>query len=438
MTHIIAITEGVSLDLLKASINNYDLPWWKKNIRENVIVDMDCGPVPYEPSHLASAFTGTTPGHHGCYSYWDARPSNETPSILMNNDVRSPRIWEWDSTEKIDFAVVNIALTHPPKKIHGSLISYPMNQSLHVTYPRELQLALSKKEIRCAQDVSAFYQGEARNELSEKIFMIAENQFNAAYELGKSADILIVNLTIADRFSHFFWDEVMPNQQTDYTPYIIQAYQFLDQALQKLEGLQGANDSMLVFSEIGFGPIKSFVSIDKLLQKNNLQQADENIINYKHSIACESVQGSHGINILTENLCCDRDSDQYDRYVSETISCLLNLKHEDLEPVVKNAWHANDIYPGPYSQLAPDIIIEPFDKSRPPLGDFRWANHVNRHLQTGWHRDEGFCFLKSTVEKFDSEKTQIPIKPESIAPTIAAILNIKTPDSVIADSLLKE
>ena len=49
------------------------------------------------------------------------------------------------------------------------MVSYPMQQTLHATYPRNLQLNLAKKGIRYAHDVSAFYKGEPLDQFAEEI-----------------------------------------------------------------------------------------------------------------------------------------------------------------------------------------------------------------------------------------------------------------------------
>ncbi|MGJ3560839.1 hypothetical protein ACR6C2_30120 [Streptomyces sp. INA 01156] len=48
------------------------------------------------------------------------------------------------------------------------------------------------------------------------------------------------------------------------------------------------------------------------------------------------------------------------------------------------------MYPGTATAGAPDLIMEPADWRYLPLGDPRWATHVHRTWQSGWHRRESF------------------------------------------------
>ena len=420
MTHIIAIIEGVESTVLANHLDN--LPWFNQMInKEGYYFPLECGPVPYEIPNLTTAMTGVGPGSHGCYSYWEIHDIiSDKPRVLESFDVKYPRIWEWESLRDIKWSVVNMQLTHPPRPLRGYSLSYLMQQSLRASYPVYLQREMSKKGIRYAHDVSAFYRGEAPEEFAEKILTIATLQLEAAYFLAKESDVLIVNLTIADRLSHFLWAELNQKETLGRKPYVLQAYNFLDNALKKLQSLLNNKEFMLVFSEIGFGPLKEFVSIDHYLQTGGLQTVDsEGRVDNRNSVACEAVQGSHGINLTNPSI------SHYDRLVEDVCAYLMSLKFEDNTPILASAKPREKVYQGPWMHLAPDIIINPYDLERPPLGDPRWARHVNRHLQTGWHRPEGFGILLGADILPGREKH--PLSLTCIAPTIAYLLGAKAP-----------
>lgn len=428
MRCIIAVVEGVEKSLLLNEVKLGNLPWWKQAIEQGSFFPLDCGPVPYEPSNLATAFSGVGPGYHGCYSYWDIHTRKGQPRVLTSYDVKAPRVWEWPELQGLKFAVVNVQLTHPPQPLDGFLISYPMQQTLHATYPKELQIQLARKGIRYAHDVTAFYTGEPLDEFAKEINRVARFQFDAICELAKRSDVLIANLTIADRLSHFLWSEI-EDDNTDRIPHIIESYRFLDRSLKELEALIDDNGAMIIFSEIGFGTITEFVSVDNFLQDIGLQILDDNgMVDSSKSLAKEAVQGSHGINILSEN-----GESGYYQVLEEVRAALLELRFSDGKPVVSSALPREEVYHGPCANLAPDIIISPGDLARPPMGDPYWAQHVHRHFQTGWHRDTGFCLItgkNSNQSKIESAQL------EAIAPTIASILDRNIPENCLIPSLL--
>ena len=406
----VIIVEGVNKDLLEKEIQKGALPWWGEAVKKHPLLDMDCGPVPYEPSNLATAFTGVNPGNHGCYSYWATEINGAPPRVLTSADVKQPFCWTWPELEDQRFVVANVQLTFPPEPVNGKLISYLMNHSLNYTYPKDVKFELQKKGLRYAHDVSAFYKGEPLDVFAKEIKRVAKFQFDAIHTLAQDCDILVANLTIADRLSHFLWSEIESYDRHNSVPHILESYKFLDVCLAKLSDLLDPDGSMIIFTEIGFGPIKSFTSINQYLRDGGLLKGNGNgAHDFSKSMACESVQGTHGINIL------DTGSAYHSR-IEEVGQFLKELTFDDGVPVVSKVTHREELYHGPWSHLAPDLIITPGDLSRPPLGDEYWANHVNRHYQTGWHRNEGFCQVIGKPLAITSETT-VPMT--AITPTIA-------------------
>lgn len=436
MTSIVAVVEGLNINLLKSYLPKIELPWWSKTLSKYNCYQVNCGPVPYEPTNLSTAFTGTTPGHHGVSSFWEIHSNNSLPRILTSSDVLVPQIWHWPSFKHIRAAVINTPITHPPSPLSGMMVSYPMQQTLHATYPRKLQFELNEKDLKCAHDVSAFYKGEPVEKFYQSIYNIANAQLQTTLELAKSSDIVFVNLTIADRLSHFFWSE-LSSASTSNEPSIIKAYRFLDKALFQLEALLNDNDFMMVFSEIGFGPIDGFVSIDHYLQAIGLQELNiDGSVDHTKSHAMEAVQGSHGINIVLneKNLFHRRSNPDYRHKLNVTKNALLSMRFGDGNPIISRVFEAEELYDGPYTALMPDLIIQPANPARPPLGDPRWAKHVNRHLQTGWHRDDGFFVLLGN-RAIKSQHAK-PIDLENIAPTIADLMRCDIPSSCIGKSMM--
>jgi predicted AlkP superfamily phosphohydrolase/phosphomutase len=418
MKAVVVVAQGAELGVLQA-IAPFSLPWWSRAFSEGLLWPMDCGPAPYEPSNLTSAFTGVGRGRHGCFSYWRIRgDGGDPPALLESQDVLAPRLWNWDTVGDLRFGVVNVQLTYPPEPISGFMFSYLMNQTLRFTYPRRLAHDLSSRGIRYGHDVSAFYQGEPAPAFFDKVVRIAEYQLEAALALASSVDILVINMTLLDRLSHFLWDaQICTRGRTD--SYLLKGYRFIDRALRRLDDVcEGA--PLAVFSEIGFGALDRFVSLDRALEAGGLLRIREDgDIDETRSLARESVQGSHGILLLGRA--------SADPVAAEEVrQCLLEAR-EDNVPLVKTVSSRESVYSGQHLRLAPDLVIEPWDSSRPPMGDPRWARRVNRHLQNGWHRDHGFLITLRANELIHAGAM---IRPESIAATVAALVNRDAPHGI--------
>ena len=413
MKTLVIIVEGMDSVVMHEEIEKGHLPWFAGQIERQNYRPLNCGPVPYEPTNLATAFAGVNPGQHGCFSYWASHAGAEMPKILTSDDVKAKRIWEWDEIADLAINVVNVQLTHPPKPVNGKMISYLMNNSLNASYPRNLLYKMSKDGIRYAHDVSLFYQGEPFEDFGKMAFQIAGYQLQSAIELSKETDILIVNLTLIDRVSHFLWYEMQKDDPAN-RPFVLAAYDFVDDACRRLQALGAENT--LVFSEIGFGELTHFVSINDYLEKAGLLTKDsDGQIDLEKSIAMETAQGTHGVMLLADLY---NEGKASSSQIAEVTSCLTEALFDDGTPVLSTVRHRDEVYRGDHVTLAATLIVEPKDPKRPPLGDLRWAEHVRRNSQSGWHRTSGLVVLDG-CEQISSDTHMAEL--EQIAPTISRL-----------------
>lgn len=429
MKALIIIAEGMDPIVAEREIEKGNLPWFARQKARSNYRRLNCGPVPYEPSNLASAFSGVNPGSHGCFSYWSIHCGKERPRVLDANDVKVPRVWEWPELKGCRFNVVNVQLTHPPKPLCGKMISYLMHNTLNASFPRDLLYELGKSGIRYAHDVSLFYQGEPFQEFAANAWRIADYQMQTAMALAKDTDVLIVNLTLADRLSHFLWYEMKENQEKGARPHILAAYDFIDCACSQLQAL-GA-DNTLVFSEMGFGELTHFVSINRYLQEAGLQVVDsDGTIDMEKSVAMETVQGSHGVMLLRDMFNTGKASQTE---LNDVTACLQEARFDDGGRVLRNVRPRAEVYQGDYVHLAPSLILCPEDEKRPPLGDPRWAAHVRRTSQSAWHRDQGFLVFDGNAPLHAATD---PVALQQIAPTIAKVLNRSPSPQCEMDALI--
>ncbi len=131
------------------------------------------------------------------------------------------------------------------------------------------------------------------------LFAVESRRVKVAVKLLAEVDVLITNFTLADRVSHFYWQEL-----DDESPFakeetaIFKAYQLLDKTVGSVKQKLPHDSHLLIFSKIGFGPLLEYVRInDYLKDAAFLAYTDQGSIRWQKTVAFEAVQGSHGINI---------------------------------------------------------------------------------------------------------------------------------------------
>lgn len=395
--------------------------------------------VPYEVPGLFTALTGFRSADHGCFSYWHARNCGYRPRIITSKDLIKPFIWQRRELQGEKFALINLFGSHPPVPLHGQMITYPMMPTMRACSPDDLLWKLLQKGIRYNHDIYAWYRGQPREEFIKTVFDIEEARCAAAAELlREDTDVLIVNLTIADRFSHFYWQELKEGSRyKDNETAVFQAYHFLDSAINRLLDQIGSSANILVFSEIGFGPLLKYISVNEYLSQGGfLAQGADKQIEWEVTKAFESVQGTHGINInatsFFERGCVtERDVAAVARDVRDYLKELIN-PYTGLR-FFREVFLKKEVYDGEALDKSPDLILEPADPRYLPLGDPYWARYVNRNLQSGWHRSDGFLLAKGPRIASGGEDLQADL--EDIAPTILNILMRDIPHEFIGSPL---
>lgn len=395
---IVVITEGASWQLLEQYRQAGQLPGFDALFSQGTAGPLRSELVPYEVPGLTSAFTGRSPADHGWLSYWVAQTEGEQPQVLRPEQLKVPHIWRRAECERLKFGIINVFGTHPAEPLNGYVITYPMAQTVRASHPPSLLHELSKSGVSYAHDVSIWYAGQPREEFLTRVLEADRQRGLAAQELwARAVDVLIVNLTAIDRVCHFYYQELEPGSPiaADKTaPFL--AFATADRILQQL--LQHVDDStaLLAFSEIGFGPLRAFVSVNKALERaGHLKFRDSACtqVDRAHSAAFEAAQGTHGvlINVAGRQAHGVVEAQDYKRVRAEVRACLCATHNPYTGlPLFRQVYEREELYQGAAVLHAPDLIVEPADERYQPLGDPFWATHVNRHLQSGWHRRDSY------------------------------------------------
>lgn len=357
--------------------------------------------VPYEPPGLISAFTGHTPDEHGCFSYWDAHSYDYEPEILDSSSPRHAFLWHRPELADLTTAVVNVFGTHPVRPANGTCVSYPMRRTLHACHPRSLPVDLAKGGIHLVHDATLWFSGQRKDDFVPRVLDADRQRAAAALRLfdgrqgGDAPDLLVLNLTAIDRLSHFYWQELEPGSPVpDEDQAVRQAYVLADEILGTFLDRADDHTEVLAFSEIGFGPLRAYCSVnDVLADAGLLARTDDGRTRWDATTAFEAVQGTMGVNLNLAGryrhgtVPADRRAATLERVRDALLAHVNPLTGTEM---FADVLRREDVHGGPAAGNAPDLILVPADWRYQPLGDALWAGAVNRTLQSGWHRRESY------------------------------------------------
>lgn len=404
MKLIICLFEGISYPLINEYLENGLLPNFKTLCSNGYCGKLECAPIPYEASGITTSFSGVDVNHHGIISYWNPKSKNYIPTQWKSSDISDLMFWNKEPFNNLRYSLINLFGTQPTYKINGSMLSYSMDKNLRYSYPKELLLSLNKRGLPYVQDTCAFFTKKTvKSDFCRDVLSIDMLRKNVFFDLpNDDIDISVINFTAIDRLSHFCFDEI-DNVKLE-NSLLYKAYEQCDKILGEIINLSiRLKSEIIVFSEIGFGHLKKFVSINDFLMQNDLLRKDTETQKtiFNKTIAFESVQGSHGININSKKHFVDGiiEDNEYENVLSQVIDKLICMPNPyNQNPMFKKVIRGTEFS---HSDLVPDIIVEPYNWEYLPYGDPYWADHVSRHCQTGWHRRESFWGYLGTADKPD-------------------------------------
>lgn len=430
---LVLVTEGVSPELVSRWGPEL-LPHFHLLINKGASGVLSADQVPYEPPGLISAFSGYAPGCHGWYSYWTVHDYDHQPQVLTSSMARRVPLWHRPELAKYRFAVINIFGTHPPQSMNGFTVTYPTSNTTHACYPAQLHYTLSRSGVRLINDVSVWFSGQPRKAFLGPVLAADRARADLALCLLDKVDVVVVNFTAIDRLSHVYWQEIEPSSPVPLEDAaVFHAYRACDEVLGQLLDRVDDRTSLLAFSEIGFGPLRAYCSLNEVLREAGFLKEDAATRrpNWSATRAFESVQGTNGINVNLRGRYADAVISPADyQAVRADVAALLREHVNPLTglPMFTDIMFREDVYAGSAVVDAVDLITVPADERYLPYGDPYWSDHLRRSLQSGWHRRSSYW--AGVGSAFVARRQERVAQPIDVASTVFAMLDLPIPNDL--------
>jgi predicted AlkP superfamily phosphohydrolase/phosphomutase len=293
---------------------------------------------------------------------------------------------------------------------------------------------------------------------------------------------------------HYFWKDMIDNNK--YKDVIKTAYKSLDSAINRLCDASGKNTTVFLISECGAGPLTSGIQINTWLQKEgflnfknsngtsikqkthsarnflmrskiadfrkNVQGyipkslfyfANKNMhwlkswiqtylagsdINWNKTFAfSRGKEGDIFINVKGRDPNGIVEQDQYENVRDQIINKLSSLIDPSTgEKAVNKIYKREQLYNGPYTEFAPDLLIEwvndaymptESDKNKDSIFVERWRENMNWPT-SGSHRKNGILLAKGPG--IAKNKSIDGSRIIDMTPTWLSLLNQKIPDDL--------
>lgn len=440
----------------------------------------------YTPAAWTSFATGVNPGKHGVFGFVDVLP-NGRKSIVSSRSVRSPTLWNILSQEGYRVAVVNVPVTYPPVKVNGIIVSGMLTPTENhgYTYPSDLKDEIlanfpdykaipykdfpEMRKTKPAQDVLKAMRDRMR-QVGEVYQYLWEKE---------PWDLYINVLREPDVIQHLFWDDIeailQGNADEDINHEILKTYQAIDELIGRRIDTLDDDTVLIILSDHGFGKRIANVFLSKWLYDNGylslrhaegakanarrqlakirhilvrlgfrdpkvlikrkqvvdkISRAGQPEVDWENTRAYAGTPSDLGIYINLKG----RDpngivsqGDEYERIRSEIVQKLSLLEDPLLnQPVFEGVYRREDVYHGPYTYKAPDIVAVPRDMAYHLSSGLVFKKTIDRDVVTrleGEHRMRGVYAIYGNGIPAQNTDAQLL----DIAPTILRIMGFDVP-----------
>jgi predicted AlkP superfamily phosphohydrolase/phosphomutase len=464
--------------------------------------------LPFTPQAWTSFLTGVNPGIHGIFGFKETRKGTYGFQFVNNKSIRVKTLPTLLTELDKKAILVNIPMTYPPEPVNGVLISgmdAPGTESDFV-YPPELRKEIFEVSpgYTIHLHIGAGYLDSDRKRRAgfRGLLEMVENRERAVLHLLKNHtwDFFAVNFAAIDQVQHHFWRYV--REDGEFHDAVLKIYRRVDEALGKILSELDGETTLIVMSDHGAGPASEWVFfIDEWLRergylhfasRSSLRRALNRAVRFALGTLSKKL-GSDTKDLLMKRFPGLRmtsqgfirrsliDWDKTKVFSGEHPSTIrINVKSrepqgtvnpgreerqicdrlirelEELaipgtdERLIEKVYRREELYHGPHTGLAPDLVVLTKDFSHqlrggsyPPglgYGEVISKKNHREFFVNGVHRLDGI-FLAHGPNIVSGVDLGEPLSIMDIFPTVLFALGLEVPlglDGKVTNALFEE
>jgi predicted AlkP superfamily phosphohydrolase/phosphomutase len=366
--------------------------------------------------------TGVNPGEHGIYGFTDLKRDSYSLYFPNLKDVKAPTFWEilGKTNQKTSTLfqkvhpqisrpyrsiIFNVPHTYPAVPMNGILVSGFVAIDLKkATFPESAYTYLHS--IDYLIDVEAEKAKEDKAAFMKSLFECFEVRKTAIshFFAEESWDLFFACITETDRLHHFFFD-ASKDKENPYHESFLRFYTELDRFIKFLyDGfVQKCSEKgfFMILSDHGFAPVQKEVYLNRFLEEKGLLVL-KNEGNFYERVGHKTKAFDldpgriyvHGEDAYSRGVV---KKEERTALLEEIKKILRGLKGDDDDSVIDQIYEKEEIYHGPQTCFAPDLVCLPKDgyDLKGSLGKKEvFGTNIFKGMHT-WH--DAFCILPENI-----------------------------------------
>lgn len=253
--------DGATFDLITPMVEGGWLPNFAILMDQGVHGPLKAWPNLNSAAAWSSIVTGYNPGMHGVHDFGTAPPhrGRQWHPVTALDRKKDP-FWRLLSAKGQRVTVINVPISYPAEPVNGFMLAgmdTPGLLSHGFAHPPELPDELGRQGIDYIIDAPNL--GEASRKypdrLPKEVRKMMEARFRTVlYLMKKPWDVFMAVFVATDRVQHYYWPkQESPLGTKEWAP-IMETYQRIDSFLGKVLAQIDPNTTLLLVSDHGFGP----------------------------------------------------------------------------------------------------------------------------------------------------------------------------------------
>jgi predicted AlkP superfamily phosphohydrolase/phosphomutase len=307
----------------------------------------------------SSVITGQNPGQHGIYGFIDTAPGTYRRVFPNFSNLKAAPFWENAPDRRA--VILNVPMTFPARALNGVLISGFVALDLErATYPPSLVPTLRELDYRV--DVDAQKAHQSLDFFLRDLDRTLDARIDVYRHLWQTIDwdTFMLVFTGTDRLAHFLWDA--------YEDPTHEHYQAFRDHFRKIDGVIGEvveqlddQDILLMLSDHGFERLHQNVYLNHALREAGLLQFEAGAAPSLKAIDA----GARAFALEPSRIYLNDDqrfplgtvkASDREPLLADITELFASLTYEG-EPVIQRVCRREELYHGPYADLAPDLVL---------------------------------------------------------------------------------
>ena len=250
-----------------AYLDDFSLPGFDALRSRGVEAPLRSTHPPWTASAWPSMFTGTDPGVHGVYDFFDHSTGYpDEAAIVTREDVRAPALWNYCSARELPSVVCNLPVTYPADRIDGTLIPGYLAPESAPGHPEGVREELS---AALGTDYRIYSRAETSNDTEAKLAgyldLIDLRRRSAEYLLStREWDLAVIQVQKTDAVFHNFEDRDAHRR----------VYEAADGVVETVLKTIPPGTNVIVCSDHGIGPVPGYrIYVNEILRREGLVEA---------------------------------------------------------------------------------------------------------------------------------------------------------------------